>query len=162
MKSKYFNLEDVNSANSAKKHKIKDNSIPDYLLPNAHGLARDILDPMAHHLPKNSELTVTTWYRNKALNKAVKGAKNSGHMDGGTADITINKQAAYKPSINQLLIRKRYDKLIVYLDDKDRINHLHISWADNPKNNLYITTTGSNDYMKIDEKNLARFLATIN
>ena len=62
-----------------------DNNIPQKYIPNVKRLVTTILQPLRDEL--KSSLHISSGYRSKKVNQAVKGAKNSAHMRGLAADI---------------------------------------------------------------------------
>ena len=62
-----------------------ENSIPKKYIPNVKKLVKYILQPLRDEL--DSSLHVSSGYRSKKVNTAVKGAKNSAHLKALAADI---------------------------------------------------------------------------
>lgn len=88
-----------------------DNTIPDEgIASQIRSLCVTVLQPIRDAF--GGPLTINSGYRSPALNKAVKGARNSQHTRGQAADI-----AASDPYVlAQLVIKKRlpFDQLIIY------------------------------------------------
>lgn len=158
MRSKYFNIDDVNSVRSAKKNKIKGNSIPDQYLPNAQGLALHILDPMFEAVGDIATVTINTWYRNKKLNEAVGGADNSKHLIGAASDVGLSTQEGFKRAIANILRNSKFDRLAVYLNKDNKISYFHVEWSDTPSNLVYYETPTSGKWIRTSVKELMRFI----
>ena len=62
-----------------------DNAIPEKYIPNVKKLVKSILQPLRDEL--DSSLHISSGYRSKKVNKAVKGAKKSAHLKALAADI---------------------------------------------------------------------------
>lgn len=61
--------------------------LPDWLRPRAEQLAQTCLDPVRRRV--GGPVTVTSWYRPKALNQKLKGSATSQHLLAEAADITF-------------------------------------------------------------------------
>ena len=60
-----------------------ENVIPDALIPNAIRLAEQVLEPWRILV---GPLHINSWYRSRAVNKAVKGEAFSAHLEARAAD----------------------------------------------------------------------------
>lgn len=158
MRSKYFTLDDVNSASAARKHKVRNNLIPDHLLPNAQGLAREILDPMVEDIAPTDAVDIGSWYRNSKLNDKVGGITDSTHGNGDTADVDISTQSGLRKALQGILKRARYQRLIVYLGEGNYIKYFHVQWSPDPDNLLFYKVDGDDTYHKTDINTLAKFI----
>lgn len=68
---------------------------------------------------------VTSWFRNKKLNKAVGGSSSSGHRKGMAVDILLKKGSAGRKEFERVKARlKSFDQLIYY----PKRGHLHIGF----------------------------------
>lgn len=81
---RYFTFREFSRSETAERLGI-DNSIPNYIEPRIVELADTVLDPL--RAAWGSPLRVTSGYRCKELNEAVKGSKTSAHLLGSAADI---------------------------------------------------------------------------
>lgn len=78
MVSEHFSLEEVSHTDTG-----LENKIPDILLPNAQRLAETILEPWRVLV---GPLQINSWYRSRAVNKAVGGEAFSAHLEARAAD----------------------------------------------------------------------------
>ncbi len=68
---------------------------------------------------------VTSWFRNKKLNKAVGGSSTSGHRKGMSVDILLKKGKAGRKEFEKVRAQlESFDQLIYY----PRRGHLHIGF----------------------------------
>lgn len=115
---KYFTIEELCKSDVAKARGI-DNTPSDEEVRNLHKLVDNVLDPLREAIGK--PIKVNSGYRSEKLNKAVGGAKNSDHLKGCAADITIGT-----PRENKLLfdtIRK------LKLPFRQLIDEQHLTWV---------------------------------
>lgn len=84
----HFTCEEASHSDTAIEHGI-DNTMPSIYIGNATALARYVLEPIRQHF--GYPFSPQSWYRNERVNKLVGGSKNSDHMQGAAADITISK-----------------------------------------------------------------------
>lgn len=92
---KYFTIEELCKSEAAKARGI-DNTPSNQAVENLWQLVENVLDPLREAIGK--PIKVNSGYRSEKLNKAVGGAKNSDHLKGCAADITIGA-----PKENKLL-----------------------------------------------------------
>lgn len=85
MNWKFFTLKEMTRSSTAEKLGI-DNTPNELIINNLDDLVTNVLDPLREAYGK--PIRVTSGYRCEALNKAVKGVKNSQHIKGQAADIT--------------------------------------------------------------------------
>jgi len=107
--SKNYTYGDVIKSNTAEIHNIDNNFDSDDILENCVILAEKILEPIHKNFGKPN---ISSWYRSKSLNDAVRGSRNSDHMLGRAVDFEIigksNYDVAQWISINLL-----FDQLIL-------------------------------------------------
>jgi hypothetical protein len=84
--SKYFTLQEMVQSDTAVRAKI-DNTPNQEVIDNLTRLCVEVLDPIREQF---GVVTVTSGYRCKALNLAVKGSKTSAHIRGCAADIKLS------------------------------------------------------------------------
>lgn len=82
MVSEHFSWDEVVTTNTG-----LDNEIPEALKPNAIRLAESVLEPLRVFL---GPLTVNSWYRSPAVNKAKGGVETSYHRLALAADVVPN------------------------------------------------------------------------
>lgn len=91
--AKYFKLSELYKSDKAIAHEIDNIPTPE-AVDNIELLINECLDVIREAY--GSPIYVNSGYRCEALNKLVKGAKNSHHMTGKAADITVKSKAANK------------------------------------------------------------------
>lgn len=88
---KWFKLDEFVRSNTAKAKKI-DNTPNEVIIEHLKALVDNTLDPLREKWGK--PIHVNSGYRCPALNKAVGGATNSGHMYGFAADIDAGSKTS--------------------------------------------------------------------
>lgn len=117
--SKYFTLKEATYSSTAKKYGIK--NIPSNSEYKNIIYTANRMDEVRKTL--KTRVYITSWYRNKKVNKKVKGSNNSYHRNGLAVDFKIKGKAKYiKKKLNKAKIS--YDQLIYY----PRQNRIHISF----------------------------------
>lgn len=118
-----------------------DNTPNEEQVKNLQALCVHVLQPLRDKLGK--AITITSGYRCKALNKLIKGAKNSQHTEGKAADIYI----AGVPTEDLFQFIKRnipeYDQLIQEFDE-----WVHVSWNGFNNRNECLRATKENGKTK--------------
>ena len=123
--SPHFTLEEMTFSDTAARHGIN-NSAPPEVLANlkrtANGLER------VRQLLNNNAIRISSGYRCKALNDAVKGQPNSQHITGQAVDFT----SPYGNPVQLVQLIKKsgleYDQLICEFN-----SWVHISFTDDPR-----------------------------
>lgn len=132
---KYFKLEEFIKSDSATRYKI-DNTPSAQEKNNIIALVDNILDPLREAYKK--PIIVTSGFRCKTLNDAIKGSKTSQHMKGQAADIrSVEDTIEENKKIFELIqkLNLPYDQLI----DEYNYNWIHVSYApSNRKQILHI------------------------
>lgn len=117
--SKYFTLKEATYSSTAKKYGIK--NIPSNSEYKNIIYTANRMDEVRKTL--KTRVYITSWYRNKKVNKKVNGSNNSYHRNGLAVDFKIKGKAKYiKNKLNKAKIS--YDQLIYY----PRQNRIHISF----------------------------------
>lgn len=63
----------------------------------------------------NYPILVTSGFRNKEINKAVGGARNSDHLEGLAVDIIIKNNKSIKDTAKQIIeTQLEFDQIIIY------------------------------------------------
>lgn len=83
-----FNYGEVIRSIEAKAQGI-DNTMPSIYYSNAINLAKYVLEPIRKYF--DIPFTPSSWYRCQRLNELVGGEKNSQHLTGHAADISVPK-----------------------------------------------------------------------
>jgi uncharacterized protein YcbK (DUF882 family) len=119
-----FTLREFVDSATAKELKIS--NIPDTeQIVNIKKLVKKILQPARDAL--GMPITVTSGFRSKELNKAVKGANKSLHLDGFAADITC---ADNKKLFEWIRNNCKYTELIYEGGDEKQPKWVHIGYND--------------------------------
>ncbi len=117
--SKYFTFKEATYSSTVKKYRIK--NIPSNLEYKNIVYTANRMDEVRKAL--KTRIYITSWYRNKNVNKKVKGSSNSYHRKGLAVDFRIKGKAKYiKKKLDKAKIS--YDQLIYY----SRQNRVHISF----------------------------------
>lgn len=101
-----------------------DNEPPDTIKDNLIFLIEHVLDPIRDQF---GPVRITSGYRSAAVNKAVGGAKNSGHTRGECADIQCNN-GDLLPVAQWIADNLSFDQLILesWDDNTNRAGWIHI------------------------------------
>lgn len=106
---------------------------------NLETLVRKVLDPL--RMDMGYPIQVNSGYRCPALNAVIEGAKNSQHMKGMAADITLvptekciwNSKQLNQQAFEYIRDNFVFDQLIIYGMGKDMGRFIHVSY--NPDGN---------------------------
>lgn len=98
--SNNFTLEEMTKSATAQQLGINNTPTPE-VLAQLKKLCTDILQPIRDKY--KHPITITSGYRSKKVNEAVKGAKNSQHMKGEAADIKCS--ATTKATLFNLILQ---------------------------------------------------------
>lgn len=107
---------------------------------NLRTLVEKILDPL--RMDMGYPIHVNSGYRSPALNTAIEGAKNSQHMKGMAADITLvpvgrsiwNSKQLNQQAFDYIRDNFTFDQLIIYGMGKDKGRFIHVSYNSNGAN----------------------------
>ena len=117
--SKYFTLREATYSRTAKKYGIKNTPSSSEYKNIVYTASR--MDEVRKAL--RTQVYVTSWYRNKKVNRKVKGSSDSYHREGLAVDFKIKGKAKYiRKKLDKAKIS--YDQLIYY----PRQNRMHISF----------------------------------
>lgn len=117
---KYFTIEELCKSETAEERGI-DNTPTAKAVENMTRLINVVLDPLREAYGK--PITTNSGYRSFALNKAVGGEKNSQHMTGEAADITVGNKEGNKWLFEYIRDNLPYDQLI----DEYDYSWVHVS-----------------------------------
>lgn len=121
MEKKYFTIEEMVKSNTAQAKGI-DNTPPKWVEQNLNQLIIAVLQPLRVWYGK--PIYVTSGYRCEELNKAVGGAKYSGHLYGYAADITVNNAEENRKLFDYIINYLSFDKCI----DEHNGQWVHVSF----------------------------------
>lgn len=123
--SRYFTMGEAVHSDTAKKYGI-DNTPSKQQAANIKYTAVR-LDQLRRLLGR--PLVVSSWYRNRKVNRKVGGSDSSAHSTGLAVDILLKKGAQYKEFQKVVKSTMKYDQLIYY----PKKGHLHIGFRKNMK-----------------------------
>lgn len=129
-KHKYFTLQEFINSATARKRGIS--NLPDFeIVDHLDALVSDFLDPLraAYGMP----ITVTSGYRNDALNRAVGGVPTSVHKLGWAADLQVG--GSFNRFVDFVVewVKKtgrRFDQILIESDRKGN-KWLHVGLYNN-------------------------------
>lgn len=117
---KYFTIKELCRSTTAKRAGL-DNTPTPQAVDNMTRLIKVVLEPLREAYGK--PITVNSGYRCPALNKAVKGSRNSQHMTGEAVDITVGTKEGNKWLFDYIKANLPYDQLI----DEYNYSWVHVS-----------------------------------
>lgn len=119
--SKYFTMGEATYSTTAIKRGIK--NIPDWEERTNIRYTAGRLDEVRKILGR--PVIVTSWFRNKKLNRAVGGTSSSGHRRGMSVDILLKKGKAGRREFEKIKTNlESFDQIIYY----PRRGHVHIGF----------------------------------
>ena len=125
MISKHITLKEGTQSATATRLKI-DNTPSAEVLDNMKLVAEKCFEPLREWYGK--PITINSFYRSPALNKAVKGAKNSDHVKGMAIDLDAGSNSENLILFNWLKDNVEFKQLIHEYGDKSGPEWVHISY----------------------------------
>jgi hypothetical protein len=125
MISKHITLKEATQSATATRLKI-DNTPSAEVLANMKLVAEKCFEPLREWYGK--PITINSFYRSPALNKAVKGAKNSDHVKGMAIDLDAGSNSENLKLFNWLKDNVEFKQLIHEYGDKSGPAWVHISY----------------------------------
>lgn len=122
----YFSVGELCRSNTADLHKI--NNTPNtYQKMNLNKLIDNVLDPIRFRW--GAPIYVNSGFRSGKLNELIGGAKNSYHLRGMAADITVGNKADNK-KLFELILKMGKEGLIEWrqLINEQQYSWIHISY----------------------------------
>jgi zinc D-Ala-D-Ala carboxypeptidase len=126
--SKHISYKEATYSATAARLKI-DNTPSAEVLANMKLVAEKCFEPLREWYGK--PIKINSFYRSPALNKAVKGAKNSDHVKGMAIDIDAGSNSENLKLFNWLKENAEFKQLIHEYGDKNGPEWLHISYDTN-------------------------------
>ena len=105
-----------------------DNTPTEEQIDNMKALCEKVLEPLRYRL--GHAVRITSGFRCKFLNKAVKGAENSLHMKGLAADIYVRDVADAIKVVYLIIDGGEYDQVILERGARGKI-WVHVSYLKN-------------------------------
>lgn len=125
-----FTLEEMTYSPTAKIKKIS--NIPsEAQVINLKRLCREVLQPIRDKWEK--PINITSGFRSRELNKAVRGSKSSQHLTGEAADISTSDNLKLWNIICRMILNGEIE--VGQLIDEKNFKWIHISLADDRHKN---------------------------
>ena len=139
MISKYITYKEATNSQTAIRLGI-DNTPDDEQLENMKYVAVNIFDKVREHF--NTRLGISSFFRSKALNKAIKGSATSQHMLGEAIDIDadIYGKITNMDIFNYIKDNLEFDQLIQEYPKNGKPSWIHVSLKRNGINRNKIIT----------------------
>lgn len=132
--SEHFTLEEFVKSSMATKLGIS-NHPDDIQLLRIKTLCESILEPVRNKF--GYPVIITSGFRTKVLNKAVKGAESSQHLKGEAADIVSGNNLKLWKIINDMIRRGEIE--VGQLINEKNLSWIHISLPDKTHRNQILT-----------------------
>lgn len=147
--SQKFTIGDVVRSNTAIRMNFTEQLTPSAaVVNNATYLAQMVLDKLP------GPFIINSWYRCERLNKAIKGARNSDHMQGCAVDLDTANDARNGELFHYIRKHCAYDQLIWEFGDDTNPSWVHVSCKANGNRNqvlvAYKDATGKTKYKGYD------------
>ena len=132
---KYFTFNELTYSATARQRGIR-NEPDETQKENIRKLVENLLDPIRERWGK--PILVTSGFRSPQLNKAVGGVRNSEHLTGCAADITLSSRMDNERLFK--MIRNQKDLMWRQLINEGKGRWIHISYneADNKRQVLFL------------------------
>ena len=125
--SKHISIKEAwSGSNTAKKYKI-DNKPPRYAMENMKILAEELFEPLREEV--GHPIRVSSFFRGKELNSALKGAENSQHLTGNAIDLISSGEMTNAEIFYLIKNNYDYDKLIWEMGDNKNPDWVHVSYV---------------------------------
>jgi zinc D-Ala-D-Ala carboxypeptidase len=124
--STHISTKEAWGSETAKKLDIE-NKPPRYAMENMKIIASELFEPLRKEV--GHPILVTSFYRCKELNEALKGAENSKHITGEAIDIDSSGNKSNAEIFYIIKNNFDYDKLIWELGDDKNPDWIHISYV---------------------------------
>ena len=129
--SENLELAEVIRSESAKKRGINNIPTPEHI-ENLKKLAENIFQPIRDHF--NVPIHISSGYRSKALNTAIKGSLSSQHCQGEAIDIDMDGTSITNAQIfNFIKDNLDFDQLIWEFGTKSNPDWVHVSYESTGK-----------------------------
>lgn len=114
------------------------NTAPAFVIENLKSVAENVFEPIREHF--NVPIRISSGYRSKELNKAIKGSKNSQHMTGQALDLQGTNGLTNALIFEYIKNNLEFDQLIWEFGTKSEPAWVHVSFSKikNRKQILYI------------------------
>ena len=131
--SEHLDLAEVVKSDSAKRNGISNMPTPEHI-ENFKKLAVNVFEPIRKHF--GVPIHISSGYRSKALNTAIKGSLSSQHCTGEAIDIDMDGSAngvTNKMVFDFIKNNLSFDQLIFEFGTKDAPDWVHVSYESTGK-----------------------------
>lgn len=129
--SKHITYKEATHSNTATRRGIK-NTPNKKQLTAMKALAKNVFEPMRHHFDK--PILINSFFRSRALNKAIGGSGTSQHCKGEAIDLDATKGFTNKQIYNYIKNNLEYDQLIWEFGSNKEPDWVHVSFRADGKN----------------------------
>lgn len=127
--SKHLDLKEVTVSDTAKRRGISNEPTPEHI-ENFKKLAENIFEPIREHF--GEPIFISSGYRSKALNKAIKGSLSSQHCAGEAIDIDMDGRSKNITNAQIFKFIKdnlNFDQLISEFKEGNGPSWVHVSYS---------------------------------
>lgn len=131
--SEHLDLSELTRSGEAKRYGISNNPTPEHI-ENFKKLAENIFEPIRKHF--GVPILISSGYRSKALNIAIKGSLSSQHCEGEAIDIDMDASTSgvtNKMVFDYIKNNLNFDQLIFEFGTKDAPAWVHVSYDSKSK-----------------------------
>lgn len=131
--SAHLDLSEVIRSETAKRNGISNMPTPEHI-DNFKKLAENIFEPIRKNF--GVPIFISSGYRSKALNTAIKGSLSSQHCQGEAIDIDMDGSSSgvtNKMVFDYIKANLNFDQLIFEFGTKDAPDWVHVSYESNGK-----------------------------
>jgi zinc D-Ala-D-Ala carboxypeptidase len=131
--SKNLNLLEVTNSDTAKRRNISNQPTPEHI-ENLKKLAENVFQPIRDHFKE--AIFISSGYRSKALNEAIRGSLSSQHCTGEAIDIDMDghsKKVTNAMVFNFIKDNLNFDQLIWEFGNDTSPDWVHVSYKSTGK-----------------------------
>jgi zinc D-Ala-D-Ala carboxypeptidase len=118
--SEHLDLSELTRSGEAKRYGISNNPTPEHI-ENFKKLAENIFEPIRKHF--GVPILISSGYRSKALNTAIKGSLSSQHLEGEAIDLDMDA------STSRVTNKMVFDYIKNNLNFDQLINEFNYAWV---------------------------------
>lgn len=149
--SEHLDLSELTRSESAKRLGIDNNPTPEHI-ENFKKLANNVFEPIREYF--NTPIRISSGYRSKGLNQAIKGAASSQHCTGEAIDIDMDGTGISNKKIFDFIKENlSFDQLIWEFGNSSGPDWVHVSYESNGKQRKEVLRAvkqnGKTSYVKI-------------
>jgi hypothetical protein len=135
--SEHLTLAELTTSQTATRLGIN-NTAPAFVIENLKAVSENVFEPIREHF--NVPIRISSGYRSKELNKAIKGSPTSQHVNGQALDLQGTNGLTNALIFEFIKKNLEYDQLIWEYGNKTEPAWVHVSYSKlkNRKQILYI------------------------